>query len=84
VIGILTPGGYIEVVDYNYPFKVDDDSLPPNSALQKWFQLILEGCTNAGRSIDSARHFKKQPEEVGVVDVVEQQFKMAAESLAER
>jgi len=71
----LNPGGYIEVVDYNYPFKVDDDSLPPNPALQKWCQLMLEGCAKAGRSIDSARHFKKQLEEVGFVDVVEQQFK---------
>jgi hypothetical protein len=71
----LTPGGYLEVVDYNYPFKVDDDSLPPNSALQKWAQLMLEGCEKAGRSIDSARHFKKQLEETGFVDVVQYEFK---------
>jgi len=71
----LTPGGYIEIVDYNYPFKVDDDSLPQNSALKKWSMLMLEGCAKAGRGIDSARHFKTQLEETGFVDVVQREFK---------
>lgn len=71
----LAPGGYIEVVDYNYPFRVDDNSLPTNSALQKWTQLMLEGCAKAGRPIDVAQTFKKQLEDMGFTDVVETQYK---------
>jgi len=71
----LAPGGYIEAVDYNYPFRVDDNSVPPNSALKKWADLMLKGCAKAGRPIDVAQTFKQRLEDAGFTDVVETVYK---------
>jgi hypothetical protein len=39
----LTPGGYIELADICFPVQADDESLPAESMLCKWSDLILEG-----------------------------------------
>jgi cyclopropane fatty-acyl-phospholipid synthase-like methyltransferase len=36
----LVPGGWIEMVDICSPIQADDDSLPEDSALRKWYIFI--------------------------------------------
>jgi hypothetical protein len=69
----MSPGGFIELVDIRYPFEVDDDSLPANSALLKWANLILESSQKAGTPMNSAESYKTQLEEAGFTNVVEVQ-----------
>ena len=36
----LQPGGWIELADICFPVHADDDSLPQDSALRKWFVIV--------------------------------------------
>lgn len=71
----LTPGGMMQVSDLSFPVKVDDDSWPPNSALKKWGELIVEAGVKLGRPCNSAETSKEQMVAAGFQDVVEIQFK---------
>ncbi|RDW77820.1 hypothetical protein BP6252_05873 [Coleophoma cylindrospora] len=71
----LNPGGYIELADSCFPMRTDDNSFPPDSALKKWCDLLVEGCAAVGRPIDSAMHYKSQLEAAGFVNVVEVQYR---------
>ena len=63
------------MVDPSYPFQVDDESLPTNSALKKWTEGMMEGCKKAGRPIGTAKSNKAQVEAAGFTNVVELQYK---------
>jgi hypothetical protein len=71
----LTPGGWIEVADLCFPIQVEDDTLPPDSALKKWSDLALEATIKARRPINSAKDYKKQMEEAGFTNIVETKYK---------
>jgi len=53
----------------------DDDTLPTDSALHKWFTLSIEASVKLGRRIDSGKRYKEQLEAAGFVDVVETRYK---------
>jgi hypothetical protein len=65
----------IQVSDLSFPVKVDDNSWPPNSALKKWGDLILEAGVNLGRPCNTAELSKERMIAAGFEDVVEVQFK---------
>ncbi len=71
----LTPGGYMELADICFPIRVDDDSFPENSALQKWSRIILDGTVKAGRPINSCLNYRAQMEEAGFVNVVQVEYR---------
>jgi hypothetical protein len=71
----IAPGGYLELCDGVFPLYTDDDSYPPNSALQKWGQLIVTAASKLGRPADAALFYKEQMEEAGFVNVVQQVYK---------
>jgi hypothetical protein len=65
----------IQTSDLCFPVKVDDESWPPNSALQKWGELIIEAGVKLGRPCDSAELCKERMIAAGFEDVVEIQYK---------
>ena len=67
----LKPGGYIEMQDIGVEIEADDDTAPPNSALVKWSNLLIEAFAKFGRPCHITREYKKLMEEAGFVDVVE-------------
>jgi hypothetical protein len=67
----LTPGGYIEHSDVTFPCGCDDGTLPEDSALKKWGEMVLSASQKIGRPLDSAIRYKQEMEEAGFVDVVE-------------
>lgn len=71
----LSPGGFIEIADSCFPMRTDDDSFPPDSALQKWCDLMVQACAAIGKPIDSAIHYKSQLEAAGFENVVEVQYR---------
>ena len=70
----LSPGGYIELADICFPIQVIDESLPSDSALYIWSDLMLEATQKAGSPINSARWYKSQLEIAGFRNVVEQKY----------
>jgi hypothetical protein len=71
----LNPGGYIEVTDISFPIRMDDAVFPPDSALEKWGNLMLESAKNIGRPSNSAESYKSQLVAAGFEKVVETQYK---------
>lgn len=67
----LNPSGYIEVVDISFPVRSDDRTLPPNSALKKWSDGVLESARRLGRYSNSAESYKSQMIAAGFENVVE-------------
>jgi hypothetical protein len=70
----LNPGGYIEMADICFPVQCDDESMPKDSTLRNWADLLLAGTIKIGRPINSAKDYKQQLEKAGFTNVVEQKF----------
>ncbi|KAK0609451.1 S-adenosyl-L-methionine-dependent methyltransferase [Immersiella caudata] len=79
----LAPGGWIELADYVFPAKSDDDTLPDDSPLARWCQHGLECGKIMGSPLDSARLYATQLREAGFVNIVETKLKWPQTSWAE-
>jgi hypothetical protein len=44
----LTPGGWVEFLDYDLEWYSDDNTLRPDSALKKWLDLFYEASRKTG------------------------------------
>jgi len=71
----LTPGGYIELAEICFPVRTDDQTLPTDSALERWSYLILEAGEKIGRPTNNAASYKVQLQDAGFVNVVEVRHK---------
>jgi len=71
----LNPGGYIELAGTCLPVRTEDQTLPVDSALEKWSRLILEAGEKIGRPMNSAASYKLQLQDAGFVNVVEIKYK---------
>ena len=54
----LAPGGYIEIADWETYSRTDDDSLPDESALNKWQIELNEAAVKFGREMRTALKIK--------------------------
>jgi len=71
----LEPGGYLEIVDSAFPLRSDDDSIPPDSSLRQWSDLMIEASHKLGRPIDIVPQYKDMMVSAGFEGVVEMQYK---------
>ena len=71
----LTPGGYLEFVDYSCSIHCDDGSMPPDSAFKRFFELTNIASERAGRPLASAKEIKGLMQTLGFEDVVEKRYK---------
>lgn len=71
----LNPGGWVEITDFSFPVTSDDGSLPSDSALRRWSDLMVEAAAKLNRDINSAKHRKKWLKEKGFINVTELIFK---------
>ncbi|KAF4812960.1 putative methyltransferase tdiE [Colletotrichum siamense] len=65
----LVPGGYVELQEGEIHLKSDDDTLPADSDLAKYADLIQEAAEKAGRKWQDIRDVKAMMIEIGFVDV---------------
>jgi hypothetical protein len=65
----LSPGGYFEMQD-GVPLRSIDNSTE-GTAMQKYYDLIIEACKMRNADLWSAEKYKSMMEEVGFVDVKE-------------
>ena len=71
----IKPGGYLEMQDIDFTFKSDDGTAPPESALVRWSDLLIEAFGKFGRPCNLAPKYKELMEEAGFVDVKEVVYK---------
>ncbi|KXH27626.1 methyltransferase domain-containing protein [Colletotrichum nymphaeae SA-01] len=71
----LEPGGYLEIQDNEFPIFCDDGSMPADSQVLKWTQLIVEATDIVGKSMAVAPTFKQLLEDAGFEDVQGRQEK---------
>ncbi|KAE8453908.1 hypothetical protein EG329_007684 [Mollisiaceae sp. DMI_Dod_QoI] len=64
------PGGYTELHDIDFVIKCDDGSLPEDSALRKWHNLMHEGGSAAGFPLDAISKIPEMMKEAGFEDIV--------------
>jgi hypothetical protein len=67
----ITPGGYLEMQDADFPMKSIDDTLS-GTALWEWNMCIVDGAARAGRPWTRTKQYKSLMEEIGFVDVKEE------------
>ncbi|KAK1674373.1 hypothetical protein BDP55DRAFT_633185 [Colletotrichum godetiae] len=71
----LEPGGYREIQDNEFPIFCDDGSMPADSQVLKWTQLIVEALDIVGKPMTIAPTFKQLLEDAGFEDVQGRQEK---------
>ncbi|KXH27625.1 methyltransferase domain-containing protein [Colletotrichum nymphaeae SA-01] len=67
----LEPGGYLEMQDNVFPLLCTDGTMPADSLIYKWSQLLVESTGMIGQPLDDAPRFKQMLEDAGFEDVHE-------------
>jgi ubiquinone/menaquinone biosynthesis C-methylase UbiE len=65
----LKPGGSIELVELELETYCDDDSVPPDSAMVRWGELMIEAFQKIGRHEPDGEEYKRILERTGFEDV---------------
>lgn len=71
----LNPGGWFEIQDMTLPTLCDDDSIPKDSAYQRWMDLSLKAVKAVARDWGWPNQYKAWLEEVGFEGVTEVRLK---------
>ncbi|OLN97561.1 hypothetical protein CCHL11_00993 [Colletotrichum chlorophyti] len=74
VYNALAPGGWFEVADLILPLGCDDGSVPKDSALARWHDLLMEAAAKIGRPLEGLVKDDASLEEAGFVDVVRKEY----------
>jgi hypothetical protein len=72
----LEPGGWLESLDANGFYQSDDGTLDPNSPLGRWTRDVNIASEIIGKPLSVAHKLKTWFEEVGFVDVHQQEYKL--------
>lgn len=70
----LSPGGWVESHEVDVAIRTDDDSLPANSAIDRWIQLWRRGAGDAFTK--NGDGFAVDMRAAGFVDIVVKQYKL--------
>ncbi|KAL8362981.1 hypothetical protein RB601_008989 [Gaeumannomyces tritici] len=71
----LSPGGWIELLDPVSPIYCDDGTLPKDSAIYRWSNLLAEAAAKLGSRLDSSLTYKDQLLDAGFTNVVQTTYK---------
>jgi hypothetical protein len=71
----LNPGGWVEIQDIQFPLRCDDGTLPPNSVLKRWTDLMGEAGERSGFRLDTCGKAADMMRDAGFVDIVRVPFK---------
>jgi hypothetical protein len=74
----LTPGGYIEIAEWETYSRTDDNSLPEDSALNKWQNELNEAAVKFGREMRTALKIKDWATDAGFVDIQSEIIKVSS------
>jgi hypothetical protein len=65
----LRPGGYIELQEFSFPLRCDNDSAPPESPLMQWSSYMMEAAHNLGIELDASNEFPTLLAAAGFTDI---------------
>ncbi|KIV92325.1 hypothetical protein PV10_06777 [Exophiala mesophila] len=72
----LKPGGWIEIGDFEVWGSTDDDSLPVNSAYNRWQHSLTEAGEKIGRTMNIIPQVKRMVTEAGFENITEDVYKI--------
>ncbi|KAI5800176.1 S-adenosyl-L-methionine-dependent methyltransferase [Peziza echinospora] len=73
----LTPGGYLEIQETDpASLKSDDGTLPPNSPLTQYCNILLQGSTLSGRPVSITDNLHRWLEDAGFEDITTRKYKL--------
>lgn len=75
-LAALEPGGWFESQELDGIVYSDDDSLPDDSAVHRWFREMATAADRLNRPANLGHKLREVYERVGFVDVQERVFKM--------
>jgi hypothetical protein len=65
----LNSGGWLELQDIDFPIKCDDGSIPEDSPLRVWSDLMLEAGDRSGFKLNTCGQAAEMMRAVGFVDI---------------
>jgi SAM-dependent methyltransferase len=65
----LRPGGWIELQDLSFPFRCDDGTAAPDSAVLHWSSCLLKAAGELGIDLTASTRFPTMLNAAGFVDV---------------
>lgn len=71
----LTTDGWIEVQDIQFPLHCDDNTMPANSALKRWSDLMVEAGVKSGFQLTTCERAGDMLHATGFVDIVRIPYK---------
>ncbi|CAK7270818.1 hypothetical protein SEPCBS119000_004279 [Sporothrix epigloea] len=71
----LNTDGWIEIQDIDFPLRCADGSLPADSALQKWTDIMMEASNISGFLLNTCGQAADLMREAGFVDIVRVPYK---------
>lgn len=71
----LNSDGWVEVQDIDFPLKCGDGSLPSNSVMRRWSDLMMEASVKSGFRLDTCGQAAEMMEMAGFVDIVRIPYK---------
>ena len=71
----LNTDGWVEIQDIDFPLRCADGSLPADSTLQKWSDIMMEASEKAGFLLNTCGRAADFMKEAGFVDIVRVPYK---------
>jgi len=71
----LNTDGWVEIQDIDFPLRCADGSLPPDSALQKWSNIMMEASEKSGFLLNTCGKAVDFMKDAGFVDIVRIPYK---------
>jgi hypothetical protein len=72
----LSPGGWVEMLDFEAQWSTDDGSLPESSAYHQYKTLLATACESFGRPVNVALKYRELLNAAGFVNVTEDNRKI--------
>lgn len=66
----------MELVDLTNPPQCDDGTMPEDSQVCKFFEILTDGCAKVGRDLHVPRRWRGVVQDAGFVDIEERVFKV--------
>ncbi|KAI9737389.1 MAG: hypothetical protein M1834_009543 [Cirrosporium novae-zelandiae] len=72
----LHPEGWLEMQEYSFPMKCDDNTFPSDCSLYKWSELMVEASRQIGQDLHKPVYYEQWMKDAGFVNVKAMVYKI--------